>query len=200
MTTDEVRQDAAFHRESAERRFLISANLYFEGELDLDGVIYLGKFTGVTGGGWGGPRAMANTRLGKVQFRIMQVLWERGKASARHITDALNRDGAIAHSTVQTLLRKMEQKGVVAHHAEDRTFIYEPLVDEPSVTRGATRDLIERVFGGSAAGLVAYLLREERIPPKELQRIRDLIDDRASGDKPDRRESTSNKGRGHDAP
>src|SRR6476646_7550631 len=101
---------------------------------DLDGIVYLGKFTKVTGVDPRGPRRMANTRLGKVQFRIMQVLWERGKASARHITDALNRDGPIAHSTVQTLLRKMEQKGVVAHHAEDRTFIYEPLVDAPSVT------------------------------------------------------------------
>src|SRR3954447_105309 len=117
---------------------------------------------------------MANTRLGKVQFRIMQVLWDRGKAAARDITDALNGSSphaAIAHSTVQTLLRKMEQKGVIAHRAEDRTFIYHPLVDEPSVTLSVPRDLIERVFGGSAAGLVAYLLREERIPRKELQKI-----------------------------
>src|SRR5690242_14729880 len=120
---------------------------------------------------------MANTRLGRVQFRNMQVLWDRGKAAARDITAAPNDSGRgdpIAHSTVQTLLRKMERKGVIAHRAEDRTFIYHPLVDEPSVTRSATRDLIERVFGGSAAGLVAYLLKEERIGRDELRKIRDL--------------------------
>ena len=119
-------------------------------------------------------------RLGRVQLRIMQVLWGRGEATARDVTDALNRDEPIAHSTVQTLLRKMEEKGAVAHRADDRTFIYRPLVDAPSVTRGATRDLIERVFGGSAAGLVAYLLKEERIPREELREIRKLIDSKNS--------------------
>jgi BlaI family penicillinase repressor len=120
---------------------------------------------------------MASTRLGRVQLRIVQVLWDRGKASAREITDALNHAGpAIAHSTVQTLLRKMEEKGAVGHRAEDRTFIYYPLVDAGSVTRSATRELIERVFGGSAAGLVAYLLKEERIGRSELREIRRLID------------------------
>jgi BlaI family penicillinase repressor len=120
---------------------------------------------------------MASTRLGRVQLRIMQVLWDRKTASARAITDALNQSGpAIAHSTVQTLLRKMEEKGAVGHRTEDRTFIYRPLVDAPSVTRSATRELIERVFGGSAAGLVAYLLKEERIGRAELREIRRLID------------------------
>ena len=127
---------------------------------------------------------MANTRLGRVQLRIMQVLWDRKKASARDITDALNTASPIAHSTVQTLLRKMEDKGVVGHRTEDRTFIYHPLVDAPSVTRSATRDLIERVFGGSAAGLVAYLLREERIPRAELREIRKLIDSANSPEGP----------------
>ena len=120
---------------------------------------------------------MPSTRLGRVQLRIMHVLWDRKKASAREITDTLNQSGPpIAHSTVQTLLRKMEEKGAVGHRTEDRTFIYHPLVDAPSVTRSATRDLIERVFGGSAAGLVAYLLKEERIPRSELQELRRLID------------------------
>ena len=119
---------------------------------------------------------MASIRLGRVQLRIMQVLWDRREASAREVTDALNRDGAVAHSTVQTLLRQMEAKGAVGHRADDRTFVYFPLVDAPSVTRGATRDLIERVFGGSAAGLIAHLLKEERIPPAELRQIRKLID------------------------
>jgi BlaI family penicillinase repressor len=123
---------------------------------------------------------MASTRLGRVQLRIMRVLWHRGRATAREVTDDLGRDGPIAHSTVQTLLRQLEVKGAVAHDADGRTFTYRPLVDAPSVTRSATRDLIERVFGGSAAGLIAHLLREERIPPDELREIRKLVDREAT--------------------
>src|SRR4051812_41498613 len=108
-------------------------------------------------------RMAAGTRLGRVQLRIMKVLWDRGHATAKELTEALSHDKPIAHSTVQTLLRKLGQKGAVPHTADDRTFVFRAAVDEQSVTRSTTRDLIERVFGGSAAGLVAYLLREERI-------------------------------------
>ena len=125
---------------------------------------------------------MSKSKLGRVQLKIMRVLWDRGRVNAREITDALNESGdeQIAHSTVQTLLRKLEEKGSVGHDVEDRTFIFYPLVEEDCVTRSATRELVERVFGGDAAGLVAYLLKEERIPKKELDQLRQLIDEKSA--------------------
>lgn len=101
-----------------------------------------------------------------------------GRANAREITDTLNREGPIAHSTVQTLLRKLEAKGAVAHDVEDRTFVFYPLVKEESVKQGATRELMDRIFEGSAAGLVAYLLENERVSGEELADIRKLIGDK----------------------
>ncbi|HZL37206.1 MAG TPA: BlaI/MecI/CopY family transcriptional regulator [Tepidisphaeraceae bacterium] len=126
---------------------------------------------------------MKQVRLGRMQLRIMSVLWERGSASARQITDALCRERPVAHSTVQTLLRKLQDKGAVRHEVADRTFVFHPTVDSRSITRGATRELIERVFGGSAGGLVAHLLKEERISEDELDVIRKLIDRHESGKK-----------------
>jgi BlaI family penicillinase repressor len=114
-------------------------------------------------------------QLGRVQLQIMQVLWDRGRASARDITDALNAAEPIAHSTVQTLLRKLEAKGAVGHEVIDRTFVFFPLAKEESVKRKATRDLLERVFGGSASDLVAYLLKHEEIDRAELDELRKLI-------------------------
>jgi BlaI family penicillinase repressor len=110
----------------------------------------------------------------------MRVLWERRAATAREITDALNLDEPIAHSTVQTLLRKLEDKGSVKHRAQERTFVFYPAVEEQRVTRSAARELIERVFGGSAAGLVAHLLKEERMAPEEIESLRKLIDQKAT--------------------
>ena len=126
---------------------------------------------------------MSKTKLGRMQLKIMRVLWQRERVSAREITDVLNQDEPVAHSTVQTLLRKLEEKGSVAHDVEDRTFLFYSLVEEDSVTRRATRELVERVFGGDAAGLVAHLLKEERIDNKELQELRKLIDEKSKREK-----------------
>lgn len=122
---------------------------------------------------------MTATRMGRVQLKIMQILWGKGRANAREITEALNLDQPTAHSTVQTLLRKLEEKGSIAHEIIDRTFVFHPLVEEDGVAQTATRELVERVFGGSAAGLVAYLLKKERISRKELDGIRKLIEDKS---------------------
>jgi BlaI family transcriptional regulator, penicillinase repressor len=129
---------------------------------------------------------MSHVRMGKVQLRIMHVLWERGRANAREITDELNRDEPIAHSTVQTLLRKLEAKGAVGHETADRTFVFFPRIAQENVRRGATHDLVERVFGGSPAQLMSYLLKHEQVSKQELDEIRRLVDEQSKkppGDK-----------------
>jgi BlaI family transcriptional regulator, penicillinase repressor len=123
-------------------------------------------------------KAMGETQLGRMQFRIMQVLWDRGRASAREITEALNASEPVAHSTVQTLLRQLEAKGAVSHEAEDRTFVFTPLLREDKVKRTAARELLDRVFGGNVGSLVAHLLKQERLTREELDELHRLIDQR----------------------
>ena len=118
---------------------------------------------------------MSSLRFGRVQMRIMRVLWEKSRANAREITDALNKIDPIAHSTVQTLLRKLEQKGAIDHSIDDRTFIFFPLVESEKVTKSALQEFIDRIFLGSPAGLVSYLIKNETIPPDEMEQIRNLI-------------------------
>jgi BlaI family penicillinase repressor len=120
--------------------------------------------------------AMGETQLGRMQFRIMQVLWDRGRASAREITDALNESEAVAHSTVQTLLRQLEAKGAVGHDAQDRTFVFFPRLKEDKVKRTAAREMLDRIFGGNMGNLVAHLLKGERLSRDELDELHRLID------------------------
>ncbi|HEX9934154.1 MAG TPA: BlaI/MecI/CopY family transcriptional regulator, partial [bacterium] len=112
---------------------------------------------------------------GPVQLRIMQVLWENQHVNAREITEALNEESAIAHSTVQTLLRKLEKKGAIHHQVQDRTFVYYALVQPDQVLKKASREIIERMLQGSVGDLVCYLIKHERISSPELEQIRRLI-------------------------
>lgn len=121
---------------------------------------------------------MTAPQLGRMQLLIMQVLWKKNRATAREITDGLNELEPVAHSTVQTLLRGLEDKGAVAHEANGRTFVFFPLVEETKYQKNVTNDLLQRVFGGNVADLVAHLLKNEKVSPGELKEIRRLIDQR----------------------
>jgi BlaI family penicillinase repressor len=119
-------------------------------------------------------------RLGRIQMDIMGILWLNGEATAREITDALSVARPIAHSTVQTLLRQLESKGAVSHEARDRTFAFRALIAREDVASETAKDLLSRLFGGSAFGLVSHLLEHEEISDEELERLRELIEARGA--------------------
>jgi BlaI family penicillinase repressor len=120
-------------------------------------------------------------KLGQVQLKLMQLLWKMKRATARELTDEMNKTEPVAHSTVQTLLRQLEGKGSVSHEQDGRTFYFFPIVHEEKVKTSATRDLLRNVFQGSVGGLVAHLLEHEKIDPQELAEIRKLIEKKRKG-------------------
>jgi BlaI family penicillinase repressor len=122
-------------------------------------------------------------KIGNLQLKIMRVLWEHGEATARQITEAVSKQEPVAHSTIQTLLRKLEVKKAVGYEERERTFVFRPLVSESEITQSATKDLISRVFHGSLSGLVAHVLENEDISDEEMAKLRQLIDQKSKGEK-----------------
>jgi BlaI family transcriptional regulator, penicillinase repressor len=112
------------------------------------------------------------------ETRLMTVLWDRGAATVGDITDALAARHRLTYSTVQTLLRILEQKGYVAHDKVGRAFVYRPLVDRSQAQRRALRHLIARLFDNSPGALVLNVLEDGEIPADELARLRETLDRR----------------------
>jgi len=122
--------------------------------------------------------------VGRQQMLIMEVLWSRGEATAKEITEGVTEMIPTTLSTVQTLLRKLITKGAVAHEQRGRTFWFKPAVDRSAVERSASQELVERVFGGSVKGLVAHLLSEEAVSAEELAEIKAMIEQKEREVKP----------------
>ncbi len=114
---------------------------------------------------------MPISQFGNTQIKIMQVLWDKGKSAARDITNTLNEIEPVAHSTVQTLLRRMERKGAITHDTEKRTFLYYPVSDVENVRKEAVRNLIENLFDGSSGNLVSFLIKNKFISSKKVKKI-----------------------------
>ena len=110
--------------------------------------------------------------LGDLQHAIMAVLWARGEATTADVHEALREGRGLALTTIATMLRKMEEKGVVAHRSEGRQFVYQPKVSEDQVRRSMVGELVGRLFGGDPKALVAHLVSENEIEPEELDELR----------------------------
>jgi len=115
-------------------------------------------------------------RLGERELDIMQALWQLEKATVSQVQAILHKQGkAIAYTTIQTMLNRLEGKDFVGRDDSERTHRYYAILKEPNVTDSALRRLIERFFRGSTENLITRLV-ETDLTDEQLNRIQSLID------------------------
>jgi predicted transcriptional regulator len=117
-------------------------------------------------------------RLGNLQLKIMQVLWTAGPAKVSEVHDALGPEAGLAYTTIATMLRKMEARGLVTHESEGRSFVYRAAVSDQDVSQSMADDLIDRVFAGSLTDMVSHLLTTREVSHDELRALERLIAER----------------------
>ena len=115
-------------------------------------------------------------KLGERELDIMQVLWQSGSATVADVHQSLqNKRDDIAYTTVQTMLNRLEAKGLVRRDDSDRAHRYLPVLKEPAVVNRAIQKLAERFFSGSVEALATRLV-EKDLSLEQLQHIQKLID------------------------
>lgn len=117
-------------------------------------------------------------QLAPLQLAIMQVLWELGEASVGQVRQALLPDRELAHTTVGTMLAKMEANGQVDHRTKGRSNIYRPLIAQADVSTNMVSDLTERLFHGDVSRLMCSLLDGCEVSSDELHQLKKLIRDK----------------------
>jgi predicted transcriptional regulator len=105
------------------------------------------------------------------ELDVLKALWELGAGSVRAVRARMCPGGELAFNTVQTLLRIMEEKGLVRHRAEGRTFIYEPTYSRDRVTAR----FVNGVFDGALDQVVLSMLQARDVTPGELKDLERLI-------------------------
>jgi predicted transcriptional regulator len=115
-----------------------------------------------------------NEQLTPLELEIMHVLWEAGAANVQTVQQRLA--SGHAYTTVQTMLNVLLRKGKVKRALRDKAYFYSPAVSRREVVGKAVGDLLEKMFGGSAEGLVMSLLETKRLTPEKLARLNRLVE------------------------
>lgn len=120
--------------------------------------------------------------LGEVEQLVMDFVWAHAPCSAESCREALATTRPMKESTVRTILRRLEEKGFVAHETEGRTYIYRAAEARQNVAVRAVRNIIDRFCGGSAEELVIGLVNNAVIDREQLERLtRRVAEERVSG-------------------
>jgi BlaI family penicillinase repressor len=110
------------------------------------------------------------------EWKVLTVVWERGRVAARDVVEALAEDTGWSASTVKTLLRRLVEKGHLTTEAAGSSYLYSPARPPLRTLRRSAEALLERAVDGAVGPLLAHLVRRSRLSARDLDELRDLIE------------------------
>jgi predicted transcriptional regulator len=114
-------------------------------------------------------------RISEAELAIMDVLWAEAPLTANDVADRIDKGRGWSMATIKTLLGRLLAKGVLGHVEEGRRYLYRPLVERSAyVTHESTR-LIDRLFAGRAAPLVAHLAESGQLSAADIAELEALV-------------------------
>jgi BlaI family penicillinase repressor len=114
--------------------------------------------------------------LSKAELEIARIVWELKSGSVRQIFEALPAGRDIDFTTVQTYLRRLEDKGYLNAKIEGRNRIYSPKVRPQTVIRETVGEMVDLLFGGETLPLVKHLVEDRTFTPDDIDQLRQLLD------------------------
>jgi predicted transcriptional regulator len=117
--------------------------------------------------------------LGELESSVMEFLWSGGEGEVKAVHKALGKKRGITLNTIQSTLKRLFEKGLLARDKVSYAHVYRPAVDRDAFQRGALGQLIGRILGGEAEVMVsAFVDLTERAGPEHLERLEQLVAER----------------------
>lgn len=118
---------------------------------------------------------MAQVNLSAGEWRVMEELW-RNPATLMELVRALGESAGWAKSTVSTMVRRMESKGLIRAEQEGKAKVFFPQVAREEAAAAETESLLTRVYHGSVGLMVSTLLQNRQISPAELEELQAILE------------------------
>ena len=120
-------------------------------------------------------------RIADSEWRVMQVLWERGPQTANDVVDALSRQVNWKPRTIKTLISRLVKKGAVKVTEEGYRYRYSAAVDESACVRSETKSFVRRVYQGAMKPALAAFLEDADLSPEEIDDLQKILHQKRKG-------------------
>jgi len=118
-----------------------------------------------------------NIRVPESEWEVLRVLWKRGACSVSQIQTSLAQNGnSCTLGAVRSFVTRLTAKGVVRQLDDEPIMRFEAIYDEATLLSRERDSFLEKYFDGTVSSLVAQYLQAENVPPEEIERLRDILD------------------------
>jgi BlaI family penicillinase repressor len=119
---------------------------------------------------------MPNTpNISDAEWEVMRVIWEKSPIPANEVVERLGPLRGWSPQTIKTMLNRLVRKGALAFEAEGKRYLYRPRVTRDQCVRMESRSFLDRVFGGAAAPMLDYFVRNTRLSAEEIAELRRIL-------------------------
>ena len=116
--------------------------------------------------------------LSPSETEILRLVWQIGQATVQDVCDKLPAKRKIAYATVQTLLRRLENKGYLKHDIRGKAHVFFAAVKKEQVVKRSVGDFLDRLFGGDPIPLIQYLAEHGQISTDDIEQLKKLADNK----------------------
>jgi len=114
-------------------------------------------------------------RISGAESQIMEALWRKGPLTPDGIVAEVSESQGWAPGTVKTLITRLLRKKAIEGRREADGYFYRPLVSRSDYVQSESQGLVDRLFGGEVAPLVAHFAEHRALTPRDIQRLKNLI-------------------------
>lgn len=114
--------------------------------------------------------------ISDAEFEVMNVIWKNAPINTNDIVEHLSKDRDWSPKTIQTMLFRLEKKGVIAHEKDSRVFVYFPLVKKDEYIKAAGKKFANRFFDGAVNQMVMSLLNQHDLTTEEINDLQAILD------------------------
>lgn len=114
--------------------------------------------------------------LSPSETEILRLVWQLERATVQDVCDNLPTNRKIAYATVQTLLRRLENKGYLKHAVNGKAHVFSAAVKREHVVKRSVADFLDRLFGGDPIPLIQYLAEHGKIGAEDIEKLKLLTD------------------------
>lgn len=118
--------------------------------------------------------------ISEAEFQVMKVIWGKSPVSTTEVVTELEKTTDWKPKTIQTLLSRLVKKDVLSFKREGRVFVYTPLVKESDYLSQESDSFLKRFYNGTLNAMVVNFLDQDRLSDDEIERLREILEKRAS--------------------